>query len=67
MFEILLKISEGKPWKETLLEVLPERKFRIGGRRAKRKSKNASNQEDSEDENSSSDDGTAQEENANKN
>lgn len=26
VFEILLKISEGKSWEETLLQVLPERK-----------------------------------------
>lgn len=33
MFEILLKVSEGKPWKETLLEVLPQRKFKTGRRK----------------------------------
>lgn len=32
VFEILLKVSEGKPWKETLLEVLPIRKFRKGNK-----------------------------------
>lgn len=29
MFEILLKVSEGKSWKDTLLEVLPQRKFKM--------------------------------------
>lgn len=29
VFEILLKVSEGKPWKDVLLEVLPQRKFKI--------------------------------------
>ena len=33
MFEILLRISEGKPWKETLLQVLPQRKFNHNGKR----------------------------------
>lgn len=27
-----MKVSEGKPWKETLLEVLPIRKFREGNK-----------------------------------
>lgn len=27
-----MRISEGKPWKETLLEVLPMRKFRMGNK-----------------------------------
>lgn len=26
MFEILLRVSEGKTWQETFLQVLPERK-----------------------------------------
>lgn len=50
VFEILLKVSEGKPWKETLLEVLPQRKFRTGGRQRKRKSQNSGEQTDSSDE-----------------
>lgn len=50
VFEILLKVSEGKPWKETLLEVLPQRKFRTGGRLRKRKSQNSIGQLDSEEE-----------------
>lgn len=29
VFEILLKVSEGKSWKDTLLEVLPQRKFKM--------------------------------------
>lgn len=33
MFEILLRVSEGNPWKETLLQVLPQRKFQSGGKR----------------------------------
>lgn len=33
MFEILLRVSEGSPWKETLLQVLPQRKFQPGGKR----------------------------------
>lgn len=33
VFEILLRISEGKPWKETLLQVLPQRKFNQNGKR----------------------------------
>lgn len=33
MFQILLKVSEGKPWKETLLEVLPQRKFKPSRKR----------------------------------
>lgn len=53
VFEILLKVSEGKPWKETLLEVLPQRKFRIGGRQRKRKSQNSIDQLDSEEDNTS--------------
>lgn len=53
VFEIILKVSEGKPWKETLLEVLPQRKFRTGGRQRKRKAENSTSQADSEGENTS--------------
>lgn len=62
MFEILLKVSEGKPWKETLLEVLPQRKFRIGGKKRKRKS----NDSDSEDEKTSENESNLQD-NSNRN
>lgn len=54
VFEILLKVSEGKPWKDTLLEVLPQRKFRMGGRKERRL--NNARQMDSEDGNSSAND-----------
>lgn len=49
VFEILLKVSEGKPWKETLLEVLPQRKFRIGGKQ-KKQNKSDEMESDSDDE-----------------
>lgn len=52
MFEILLKVSEGKPWKETLLEVLPQRKFRTEGRKRGHKSNKSTNGTESEDGNS---------------
>lgn len=61
VFEILLKVSEGKPWKETLLEVLPQRKFRIGGRKRKHKSNNSTNESDSEDGNSTEDESNREE------
>lgn len=43
-------MSEGKPWKETLLEVLPQRKFRTGGRQRKRKAENSIDGSNSEEE-----------------
>lgn len=52
MFEILLRISEGKPWKETLLQVLPQRKFNQNG---KRKHSDSDSQLDNGDENLSKD------------
>lgn len=50
VFEILLKISEGKPWKETLLEVLPQRKFRAAGKRKRKHGDDSSNQAKKDDE-----------------
>lgn len=56
MFEILLRVSEGKPWKETLLEVLPQRKFVIGGKKRKHKSNDTANEIDNDDQNSTNND-----------
>lgn len=42
VYEILLKVSEGKPWKDALLEVLPQRKFKTGKRK---RSKSESSEE----------------------
>lgn len=52
VFEILLRISEGKPWKETLLEVLPQRKFQPRGLRRNKKT-----EDDGMDDDGASDDG----------
>lgn len=52
VFEILLRISEGKPWKETLLEVLPQRKFNPDGKKKRRKD-NTSTQGNEDDDMSS--------------
>ena len=36
VFDILLRVSEGQTWKDALMDVLPERKFRkISKRQAK--------------------------------
>lgn len=42
-----MKVSEGKPWKEALLEVLPQRKFKPG---RKRNRNNSNKDEEDEDE-----------------
>ncbi|XP_055299282.1 tRNA methyltransferase 10 homolog A [Sitodiplosis mosellana] len=52
VFEILLRISEGKPWKETLLQVLPQRKFKPNG---KRKHSDSGSQVDNDEETTSKD------------
>lgn len=36
-----MRISEGKPWKETLLEVLPQRKFKPRAEARKNRAKQA--------------------------
>lgn len=45
VFEILLKVSEGRPWKETFLDVLPQRKFVPRNRRKKTENGTNSNNE----------------------
>lgn len=41
VFELLLAVSEGKSWKDALLEILPQRKFKPpGARRNKNKAEN---------------------------
>lgn len=44
-----MRISEGKPWKETLLEVLPQRKFTPKGKR-KHENSSSSSQVDKDEE-----------------
>lgn len=51
VFEIILKVSEGQPWKETFLEVLPQRKFVPRNRR----NRTVNSQDQSEDESSDGD------------
>lgn len=48
VFEILLKVSEGKSWKDTLLEVLPQRKFKIPNNPNQNKKKNIEAEAESE-------------------
>lgn len=69
VFEILLRISEGKPWKETLLEVLPQRKFNPPGYSRRHKSKEAGvaddNHEHDDDDNDDDDDDIVNDEDEN--
>lgn len=49
-----MRISEGKPWKETLLEVLPQRKFQPRGLR---RNKTKQTEDEEMDDDAASDDG----------
>lgn len=52
VFELLLAVSEGKSWKEALLEILPQRKFRPpGAKKNKNQVTNEGSDSDYEDQN----------------
>ncbi|XP_031617333.1 tRNA methyltransferase 10 homolog A [Contarinia nasturtii] len=53
VFEILLRVSEGKPWKKTLLEVLPQRKFNPEGKKRRKKDETGSQGNKDDDDTSS--------------
>lgn len=54
VFELLLAVSEGKSWKEALLEILPQRKFKPpGARKNRNQATNKESDSDYEDQNES--------------